>query len=89
MRNGERFGDTAGVVDVLAGAAASLPARRRAMVIELQRDADDVVPLALHEGGGDRGIDAPRHGNDDALAARAVCGRDWRWGGAGGCGQAG
>ena len=38
-----RAGDRAGVVDVLAGAAGALAVGRRAVIVELQRDADDVV----------------------------------------------
>ncbi len=67
MRDAERLGDTARVVNVLAGAAGAAPMRRRAMVVELQRDADDVVALARQEAGDDRGIDAARHGDNDAL----------------------
>ena len=43
MRNADALGDRAGVVDVLAGAAGALAVGRRAVVVELQRDADDVV----------------------------------------------
>ena len=56
MGNAEPFGDLAGVVDVLAGAAGALAMRRRAMVVELQGDADDVVALAAEQRGDDRGI---------------------------------
>ena len=43
MRNADALGDRAGVVDVLAGAAGALAMGRGAMVVELQRHADDVV----------------------------------------------
>ena len=43
--NAERLGDAARVVDVLAGAAAALTARRGAVIVELQRNADDIVAL--------------------------------------------
>ena len=43
MRDAEPVGDAAGVVDVLAGAAAALAAGGLAMVVKLQRDADDVM----------------------------------------------
>ncbi|GEP08680.1 hypothetical protein MGN01_05250 [Methylobacterium gnaphalii] len=39
---------------------------RGAMVVELQRDADDLVALALQQSGHDRGIDAAGHGDDNA-----------------------
>ena len=71
----QHLGDAARIVDVLAGAAASLPARRLAVIVELQRDADDLVALALHERGGDGGIHASRHGDDDAGLTHAVWGR--------------
>jgi hypothetical protein len=40
MGNTEPVGDGAGIADILPGAAAARPPRRRAMVIELERDAD-------------------------------------------------
>ena len=66
MRDAERLGDAAGIVDVLAGAARAGAMRRRAMIVELQRDADDVIALALQQAGDDGGIDAARHRDDDA-----------------------
>ena len=39
----EFFGDTAGVVDVLAGAAGALAVRRFAVVVKLQGHAHDVI----------------------------------------------
>ena len=65
MGNAELGGHVAGVVDVLAGAAGALAVGRRAMVIELQRDPDDVVALRLQQRSRRRGIDAARHGDDD------------------------
>ena len=70
MRDAERLGDAAGVVDVLAGAAGALAVHGGAVVVELQRDADDVVALALQQRRDDRGIDAARHGDDDARRRR-------------------
>src|SRR5262249_56362413 len=52
------------VIDVLAGAAGTFAVGRGAMVVELQRDADDVVALGLEQRRRDRGIDATRHGDD-------------------------
>ena len=43
MRNADPLGDGAGVVDVAAGAAGALAMGRRAVIVELQRDADDVI----------------------------------------------
>ena len=49
MGNAELGRDVAGVVDVLAGAAGALAMGRRTMVVELQRDADDVVAFRLQK----------------------------------------
>ncbi len=70
MRNTERLRDTAGIVDVLTGATGPLAVRRRAVVVELQRDADDVIALTLEEAGHNRGIDAARHRHHDARVFR-------------------
>ena len=65
MRNADRIGHAARVVDVLARAARALAMRRCAVVVELQRDADDVIALTLQQCGHDGGIDAAGHGDDD------------------------
>ena len=70
MRNADALGDGARVVDVLARAAGALAMRRRAVVVELQRDADDVIALGLEQRRGHRGIDAAGHGDDDAGVLR-------------------
>ena len=42
------------------------------MVVELERDADDVVAFTRQQGRDDGGVDAARHGHDDAgLRGRA------------------
>ncbi len=70
MRNADARGDRAGVVDVAAGAAGALAVGRRAMIVELQRDADHVVAGVGQQRRGDRRIDAARHGDDDARVGR-------------------
>src|SRR5262249_31101930 len=45
----ETVGHAAGVVDVLAGTAAAAAPYRLAMIIELERDTDDVVALLLEQ----------------------------------------
>ena len=65
MGNAELGGDVAGVVDILAGAAGALAVGGRAMIVELERDADDVVALGLQQRSRSRGIDATRHGDDN------------------------
>ena len=43
MRNADPFGNGAGIMDIAAGAAGAFAVGRGAMVVELKRDADDVV----------------------------------------------
>ena len=66
VRDAERLGHAARVGDILAGAARAGAMRGRAMVVELQRHADDVVAFLLQEAGDDRGIHAAGHRDDDA-----------------------
>src|SRR5262249_34891100 len=61
--NADPLRHRARVIDVLAGAAGALAMGRGAVVVELQRDADDVVAFGLEQGGRDRGVDAARHGD--------------------------
>src|SRR6516164_333349 len=68
--NADPLRHRARVIDVLAGAAGTLAMGRGAMVVELQRDADDVVALGLEQRRRDRGIDATRHGDDHAGGLR-------------------
>ena len=72
MRNADPLGDVAGIVDVAAGAAGALAMGRGAMVVELQRDADDVIALGLQQRSRHRGIDAAGHGDDDPGVLRAA-----------------
>ena len=64
--NAEARGDVASVMNILSRAARALAMDRRAMVVELHRQPDDVVALALKQRGDDAGIDAARHRDDDA-----------------------
>ena len=70
MRNADPVRHRAGVVDVLAGAAGALAMGRRAMVVELQGDADDVIALGLEQRRRHRRVDAAGHGDDDAGVLR-------------------
>ena len=72
MRNADALGDIARVVNVLAGTAGALAMGRRAVIVELQRDADDVVALRLQQRSGRRGIDAARHGDHDPGVLRTT-----------------
>ena len=72
MRDADPLGDVARVVDVLAGAAGALAMGGRAMIVELQRDADDVVAFRLQQRSRHRGIDAAGHGDDDPGVLRTA-----------------
>ncbi len=70
VRDADALGDGARIVDVLPRAAGALAMGRRAMVVELQRHADDVIALALEERRRHRRIHAARHRHDDAGVLR-------------------
>ncbi len=72
MRDAQPLGDARGVMDVLPGAACALLRQGRAVVVELQRDADDVEPLLDQQRRGHRAVDAAGHGDDDAAVARRL-----------------
>jgi len=63
MSHPEFIGDTLGIINVLARATCTFPLLNPR--IELQRDAYDLVSLALKKRGSDRRIDAARHGDHD------------------------
>ena len=58
------------VVNILPRAAGALAPDRRAVVVKLQRDADDVIALFGQERRRDGTVDAARHGHHDARVAR-------------------
>ena len=64
MWNADAFGNRAGIVNIAAGATCPLAMGRRAMVVELQRDPDDVVPGVSQKRRRNRGVDPARHGDD-------------------------
>ena len=72
MRDADPLGDIAGVVDILAGAAGPLAMGGRAMIVKLQRDADDVIALGLQQRGRHRRIDAAGHGDHDPGVLRTA-----------------
>mgnify|MGYP000032314693 CR=1 FL=1 len=59
------FRDAARVVNIDPRTAGALLLDRSAMIIELQRDADDFGPGARRERGHDGTVHAARHGDDD------------------------
>ena len=66
MGNPQGFRHPAGILNVLPGATRALARRRLAMIVELQRDADDVVAFRPQQGRDDRGIDPAGHGHHHA-----------------------
>jgi hypothetical protein len=72
MGNGKTLGDALGVVDVLARTAGALLLHGLAVIVELQRDAHDVVALARQQRGDDRGVHAARHRRDHARGRRRL-----------------
>ena len=68
--NADHLGGQTGVVDVLARTAGALLLQRRAVVVKLQRDADDVIARLVQQGGDDGGVHPARHGRDDARPDR-------------------
>src|SRR5713101_6241774 len=74
IRDADGLGDTACVVDVVERAAASLDrlghalvSRKPALVPELHRQPDNVVPLSAEHGRNGRGIDSAGHSDRDGL----------------------
>src|SRR5690606_73143 len=65
MRNAESLGDPARVVYVLAGATGAGTVHGGAMVVKLERDADDIVAFALEKAGHDGRVHAAGHRHDD------------------------
>ena len=72
MRDAQRSGHAARVIDVLAGAAGAFAVDGGAVVVKLQGHADHVIALGLEQRGGHRGIDAAGHGDDDTGVGRAA-----------------
>ena len=65
MRDAQSVGDGPRIVDVLPGAAGALPPGCGAVVVELKRDADDIVPRLRKQCGRDGTVDAAGHGDND------------------------
>lgn len=72
MGNADRLANPARVVDILSGTTRPGTMHRSTVVVELQRDAEHVVALALQDAGHHRAVDAAGHGNDDAGIFRTL-----------------
>src|SRR6516162_10544216 len=76
MRDAEAVGDAPGVADVLAGTTCTLMPDRGAVVVKLQRDADDLEAPLDQQSRSHRRIDAARHRDDDAVVG-GLAGEVW------------
>src|SRR5215470_4043095 len=83
MRDADGGRDIARIMDVAPGAAGALAVGRSAMVVKLQRDADDVITLRLQQRSRHRRVDAAGHGDHDtgvfgtAVEVEAVAHGTW------------
>jgi len=66
MRKSHVFGHTAGIVDVQPGAARAFFGKGRPVIIELKRDAHDIIALLGQLGGDNRTVHAAGHGHHHA-----------------------
>src|SRR3546814_20610523 len=64
VREAQPVGDRARVANILPGAAGADALSLRAMIIELQRHADDLGARARGERGADARVYSTRHGDD-------------------------
>ena len=72
MGNAEALGDAGGVVDVAPGTAGAVAPCGGAMVVELQRNADDFKPALDQQGRGHRRVDPAGHRDDHPVAGRVA-----------------
>ena len=74
MGHAQGGGGGTGVMNVLPGAAGTLPLDGGAMVVELEGHADHVVSCPSQQGGGHGGVHAPGHGGQHPGARRQAHG---------------
>jgi hypothetical protein len=70
MRNAEAFRNAAGIFNVLASAARTGAMHCRTMIVKLQRYANNIIAFTFENACHNRGIDAARHGDDNARVFR-------------------
>ena len=70
--NAEPRGDVARIVNILPRAARAFAVRRFAVIVELHRDADDIVAFGGEQRRRDGRVDAARHRDDDAGLGRGL-----------------
>ena len=73
MGKAHAFGHATGIVDVLARAARAFLGQCRAVVIQLQRDPDDIISFGFQLRRNDGTVHAPRHRHDDTRLRRGFC----------------
>ena len=66
VRNADLIRYVAGIVDILPRTTGALLLDGGAMIVQLQRDADDIIALRLQHGGHNGTVDTARHGGDNA-----------------------
>ena len=64
----DEVGDAACILDVLTSAAGAFAGDSFPVVVKLERDADDVIALALQKRGDEGAVDTARHGDHDTAA---------------------
>src|ERR1700732_3521045 len=72
VRDAEAGGGKTRIMNVLSGATGSFAVNRRAMVIKLQRHADNLVALLLEKSGHYRGVATTRHPDDHPRLRRGL-----------------
>ena len=74
MRHTQDMAHGAGILNVVDGAAAPVVFGQVGLVnvVQLHRDADDLVALPVQQKGGHRGIHAAAHGDDDTVGGVGV-----------------
>src|SRR5262245_63345425 len=66
VRKADEGGDAPRIVKIVERAAAPPCLLAAALIVELHRQTDNLMTLLGEQGRGDRGVDASRHGYDDA-----------------------
>jgi hypothetical protein len=65
MRKAQPFGDGTRIVDVAPGTARAATLRACPLVVELQRDANDLVPGLVQKAGDNAAVHAAGHGDNN------------------------
>ncbi len=78
MTDPESIRDAAGIVNVLAGTAGTVAGGEGAMIVELKRNANDLMPGFVQQASDDAAVHASGHCHDDThvqpIALRVAAG---------------